>query len=125
MQQLSGRALEAEGPGHEPRRRDELQFDAVLGAEAGQDDMFQRAHLLELSNVKLSGSLHSGVPERTAASCLYPHMCYRGWCCSAERACLTRLRCEVGTQYLLSHSKVMGVSCMWLQWWACRLWSTA
>lgn len=43
MQQLSGCALEAEGPGHEPRRRDELQFDAVLGADAAQEDVFQRA----------------------------------------------------------------------------------
>ena len=43
MQQLSGRALEAEGPGHEPRRRDELHFDAVLGADAAQEDVFQRA----------------------------------------------------------------------------------
>ena len=43
VRQLSGRALEADGPGHEPRRRDELRFDAVLGADAAQDDVFQRA----------------------------------------------------------------------------------
>ena len=54
MQQLSGRALEAEGPGHEPRRRDELQFDAVLGADAAQDDVFQRAHLLHFYMVNLA-----------------------------------------------------------------------
>ena len=79
MQQLSGRVLEAEGPGHEPRRRDELQFDAVLGAEAGQDDVFQRACQAPagICLCHLSGSLHSEIPERTAASCcLCPQMRY-------------------------------------------------
>lgn len=45
IQQLSGQALEADGAGHEPRRRDTLQFDAVLGADAAQEDVFQRAAL--------------------------------------------------------------------------------
>jgi len=43
LEQRSGQALEADGAGHEPRRRDTLQFDAVLGADAAQDDVFQRA----------------------------------------------------------------------------------
>ncbi|KAK9840656.1 hypothetical protein WJX81_007629 [Elliptochloris bilobata] len=41
VQQRSGQVLEADGPGHERRRRDELHYDAVLGADAAQDDVFQ------------------------------------------------------------------------------------
>lgn len=124
VQQLSGRALEAEGPGHEPRRRDELQFDAVLGADASQDDVFQRTWQGTCWNTLSQPKSYciDGIILAHNCPLLPKHTTIHGVSDALQSVHVPNMRiCSARCR----HQTLVPCTKVCPQWWACRSWSTA